>query len=176
MGRTDMQKIKLTGKLRKGSRMSYIGMFNNVLPPKKLPGFLQQVVGYCSAGYSEVIATHEDKEYIYGHCLCGTRWYYRYKKYKRVKKKPTKKKAPKKKPLKTEKGSNKPLRFTMSGVPKCPNHNEPLEIGLSDKSLPKGQARCPVSGAMFAWEANPQGQKKDKFGNVSTEFVVEGND
>lgn len=63
-------------------------------------------------------------------------------------------------------------------VPKCPNHNEPLMIEAADRMKTKGRARCPVSKVMFAYTQDVQAteQKKDKFGNVEAQFIIEGND
>ena len=62
--------------------------------------------------------------------------------------------------------------------PRCPNHGEPLEIPLKDKHLTKGRAPCPISGAMFEYEQETDTAKLkiDVFGNLTTEYIVKGND
>lgn len=48
-------------------------------------------------------------------------------------------------------------QFT-NGKISCPNHNEPLE-GLSRPLPKKGTGRCPVSGASFSFEVDPEEHK-----------------
>jgi hypothetical protein len=68
----------------------------------------------------------------------------------------------------------------LSSFPRCPNHGCALEIDKKDMGKSKGEAPCPVSGAMFDWEMKPETESKvvDKYGNVTTvcEIHVDGNE
>lgn len=74
-----------------------------------------------------------------------------------------------------------PLIDSKSG-PRCPNHNEPLELDLSDRSKTKGVSACPISKCMFEWsqqvERSDQEVTYDKFGNVlvTPKFSVYGDE
>ena len=66
--------------------------------------------------------------------------------------------------------------------PKCPNHNEILE-GVPSPLPRNGSGICPISGAMFEFQANTDeetGKAKYKIKNGSLvqepEFIIKGND
>lgn len=60
---------------------------------------------------------------------------------------------------------------------RCPNHNEPLDsISREDLRKGKGNGRCPVSGAMFAFEADTENFTKDKFGNLVASVKLSGHE
>lgn len=65
----------------------------------------------------------------------------------------------------------------IKGIPRCPNHGEPLNLDNVQLTQRKGSSSCPISGEFFAWEQDVDSaeQTVDKFGNVTIEksFNVE---
>lgn len=56
--------------------------------------------------------------------------------------------------------------------PSCPNHNVSLDV----KKLTDLVGTCPISGALFTFEAKPETERLDKFGKKLVDYKVVGND
>lgn len=66
------------------------------------------------------------------------------------------------------------------GIPRCPNHGEPLQLDSTQKGHTKGASPCPLSGMLFDWVQDVEASSftKDKNGNLVEQkaFLVEGED
>lgn len=60
--------------------------------------------------------------------------------------------------------------------PRCPNHDEPLEVTAKELMAGKGHAPCPVSGYDFEWQCDPATVFVDKFGQKFIRVKISGNE
>jgi hypothetical protein len=72
------------------------------------------------------------------------------------------------------------MKDKFQGVPRCPNHGEPLNLSREQLTHTKGYAPCPISGCLFEFTQIPEEEieTKDKYGNVTKikVYKVEGDD